>query len=434
MEPLHTRTLPPALESRPLREGCKPASPSPAWHRPRQALGSRACLEPSPAADRPRPAGREAPPAPGPLPGPLSRSSRSAQQHLRQELRDGDHLRLGMAPQQARGARDRVRRDVAAPRAQALQRGQQAAQRALVVGGHGVGHQDGDPEALAGPREGAHEPGRAEERAAGVREVVDDEDVVVRPQVHQLLLGRARGGPEEELLPLLHPRPRAPLVGPEDVLLRQPQLPHGAGEVALVGALVGEEHEGAARAQVPAPRRGLPQQPGQQVGHQALGADAHPQVGRRAAHGRLLVELQEEQLQGRPPEGLEGLAVERQGGRWAREGRPRRREQPDQRLRRGHVQPLARGLGVAPGRRRPSLRRRSPAAVPVLATVPAAGALHLAGTVPGQHHDDLRGPAPGVAARGGVGLPLGPAVLPVRDREALKGLEQRELLKQAALV
>mmetsp|Transcript_10252 Transcript_10252/g.30855 ORF Transcript_10252/g.30855 Transcript_10252/m.30855 type:complete len:270 (+) Transcript_10252:675-1484(+) len=137
------------------------------------------------------------------------------------------------------------------------------------------------------------------------------------------------------------------------------------------------------------------------------------------ADGHLLVQFDEEELQGRAPEWRDRHAVH--GVRRPRQGRhgARRGEQPRQVLGRGHVQPLAFGVPVSP------LAVRQ---------VPSAGPLHLARPVPRKDDRDVRGAPPRVLPLIHIGLPLGIFVLTVGHGEALQGLQQGQLLEEPALV
>mmetsp|Transcript_3230 Transcript_3230/g.7622 ORF Transcript_3230/g.7622 Transcript_3230/m.7622 type:complete len:202 (-) Transcript_3230:795-1400(-) len=181
-----------------------------------------------------------------------------------------------------------------------------------IVGGHQVGNKDGDVNLLAA-RVLLCQLDGSEQGAPRIREVVDDEDVVlVWCELARLLLLHPVLVVEELLL-LPDGFANSCLLDVQDVIKIQDQLRLHRFSVAVVGAVVGKED---VRVILPWICR-LGFELLKEVRHEALHPDRGPQVANRPRHRSFLVKLHEKQLQRWAPQGVDGHPVH--GGIGARE-------------------------------------------------------------------------------------------------------------------
>mmetsp|Transcript_105157 Transcript_105157/g.322416 ORF Transcript_105157/g.322416 Transcript_105157/m.322416 type:complete len:229 (-) Transcript_105157:366-1052(-) len=207
---------------------------------------------------------------------------------------------------------------------------------------------------------------------------------------------------EKQLLHLLHIAAYARLLNPQNVILREAELFENGGAISVEGPMVREEDIHRFGPWV----CGLRFKPAEKVRHEAFGPYLARCAPHRGLHGLLLVQLNEKQLHWGPP--VHGPTIGHGGGARARRRQRRRRKEPRERLRRRHVEVAARRLGIRPRA--------------VVGQVPPGHALHLARPVPGDHHCEVRDPAPSIAPAPGVGLPLGACVRLVGHGETLEDL------------
>eukprot|EP00421_Protoceratium_reticulatum_P036593 CAMPEP_0168472832 /NCGR_PEP_ID=MMETSP0228-20121227/60006_1 /TAXON_ID=133427 /ORGANISM="Protoceratium reticulatum, Strain CCCM 535 (=CCMP 1889)" /LENGTH=450 /DNA_ID=CAMNT_0008488795 /DNA_START=20 /DNA_END=1372 /DNA_ORIENTATION=+ len=310
--------------------------------------------------------------------------------------------------------RDRVRGEEMTLWSQLVELALQARNHLGVVGCDQMRHKDGHSRRPTALDHLAHEVHRSEQRAPGVGEVIYDEHVILGPK-GLFLPELVRALLEEELLLLPDGLANPDLLDVEDVVaVKFEPLRHGRS-VPGVGAVVGEEDVHLGLAGVARLRFELVEE----VWHETLHADCGSKVTDGVHDRSLLMELDKQELEGRPPQGREGHTV--QGLRWPRQRRHRARcgQQPREVLRRGQINPLTFRIPVRPL---------------AVCEMPTACALHLTWSVPGQHDGNVGGTPPRVLAVVHVRLPLGALVLAVRHGEALQGLQQGQLLEEPSLI
>mmetsp|Transcript_68975 Transcript_68975/g.194699 ORF Transcript_68975/g.194699 Transcript_68975/m.194699 type:complete len:277 (-) Transcript_68975:665-1495(-) len=276
-----------------------------------------------------------------------------------------------MALEQICGQRDGVGGDEASVRTESGYLPLDAFHHLGIVSGHQVRHEDGHLQARAAAL--GHllgEAHRAEERAAGVREVVDDQHTVSRLE-GLLFSAFSTRQLVKQLRLLLGGLADPDLLDVQDVVgIELEPLDHRL-VIPGVGAVVREQDEGVAAAGVVPLRLVLVQK----VGHEPPHLHGRPEVGDGVAHRHLFVELNKQELQRRSPQRVQGHAVQRLVRTRQRRHRAGRGQQPRHVLRGGTIQPLPVRLVVGP--------------LALGGDGPPAGALHLARAVPRQDHGDV---------------------------------------------